>query len=55
MGKKVKQQESKRDAPAISKKAYKDTLRNVQVELVKLQRHFIKWADPAGPACRISI
>jgi polyphosphate kinase 2 len=32
-------------APAISKRAYKDSLRKLQVELVKLQRHFIKCND----------
>lgn len=32
-------------APAISKKDYKDSLRRLQVELVKLQRHFIKCDD----------
>jgi polyphosphate kinase len=32
-------------APGISKKAYKDRLRQLQVELVKLQRHFIKCKD----------
>ncbi len=31
--------------PSISKKAYKDTLRRLQGELVKLQRHFIKCND----------
>lgn len=45
MSRKVKQQESSRHAPSISKKTYKDTLRKLQVELVKLQRHFIKCDD----------
>ena len=45
MGRNVKQQESKGHAPSISKKSYKDTLRKLQVELVKLQRHFIKCDD----------
>ncbi len=34
----------------MSKKPYRNTLLNLQVELVKLQWHFIKSADPAGPA-----
>ena len=33
------------NAPAISKQAYKDSLRELQIELVKLQRHFIKCND----------
>jgi len=45
MGRKVKQQESSGHAPSISKKTYKDTLRKLQVELVKLQRHFIRCDD----------
>jgi len=36
---------SRGDAPAISKRAYKDSLHHLQVELVKLQRHFIKCDD----------
>jgi polyphosphate kinase len=32
-------------ALSISKESYKDTLRKLQVELVKLQRHFIKCHD----------
>jgi len=32
-------------SPSISKKNYKDTLRKLQIELVKLQRHFIKCND----------
>ncbi len=32
-------------APSISKEAYKDNLRKLQVELVKLQRHFINCND----------
>ena len=31
--------------PEISKKAYKDSLHKLQIELVKLQRHFIKCDD----------
>ncbi len=31
--------------PSVSKKAYKNNLRKLQVELVKLQRHFIKCDD----------
>lgn len=33
------------NTPAISKKVYKNSLRQLQVELVKLQRHFIKCDD----------
>ncbi|SCC94097.1 UDP-galactose-lipid carrier transferase [Thiomonas sp. X19] len=43
MGKKIKQQES--NAPEISKKSYKDSLHKLQIELVKLQRHFIQCDD----------
>ena len=32
-------------APAMTKRSYEDTLRQLQVELVKLQRHFIKCND----------
>lgn len=32
-------------APSISKKVYKDSLHGLQIELVKLQRHFIKCED----------
>lgn len=45
MSKKVNQSESSGHAPSISKKAYKDSLRKLQVELVKLQRHFIECND----------
>jgi len=45
MGKKAEQEKSSRDAPALARKTYKDTLRKLQVELVKLQRHFIKCDD----------
>ncbi len=31
--------------PSITKKAYKNSLHRLQVELVKLQRHFIKCDD----------
>lgn len=37
--------ESSGRAPSLAKKAYKDDLRQLQVELVKLQRHFIKCND----------
>ena len=37
--------ESSGHEPAISKKTYKDSLRKLQIELVKLQRHFIKCDD----------
>ncbi len=45
MSKKVHETESDGHAPSISKAAYKDTLHKLQVELVKLQRHFIKCDD----------
>jgi polyphosphate kinase 2 len=45
MSKKNKQQESSMDACQIAKKSYKDSLHQLQVELVKLQRHFIKCDD----------
>jgi polyphosphate kinase 2 len=45
MSKKNKQQESSTDVSPISKKSYKDSLHQLQVELVKLQRHFIKCDD----------
>ena len=45
MNKKVIQTESSEHAPSISQKAYKDTLHKLQVELVKLQRHFIECND----------
>lgn len=41
----IKQQKSADEQAAMSKKAYKRTLRALQVELVKLQRHFIKCDD----------
>ena len=44
MSKKAKQ-ESSAHARSISKTSYKDSLRQLQVELVKLQRHFIKCDD----------
>ncbi len=42
---KEKTQESGSDGSRISKKAYKKSLRALQIELVKLQRHFIKCDD----------
>ncbi len=45
MSKKTNEKESSSPAPEISKKAYKDTLRKLQIELVKLQRHFIQCND----------
>jgi len=42
MSKKARETESSAHAPSISKENYKDILRQLQVELVKLQRHFIK-------------
>jgi polyphosphate kinase 2 len=40
-----REQGSSGRTPSISKKVYKDTLRKLQVELVKLQRHFIECND----------
>ncbi|MCC6208302.1 MAG: polyphosphate kinase 2 [Gammaproteobacteria bacterium] len=45
MSKKNKKQGSNGHPPSISKKAYKDNLHKLQVELVKLQRHFIQCDD----------
>ena len=45
MNMEANQKESSRPAPEISKKAYKDSLHKLQVELVKLQRHFISCND----------
>ena len=45
MSKKIKQQASVANVGPISKKVYKDSLHQLQVELVKLQRHFIKCND----------
>lgn len=46
MSKKADETElSSHDASSISKKAYKDNLRKLQIELVKLQRHFIQCDD----------
>lgn len=45
MSNKTKKQAARGQTPSISKKIYKDTLRNLQVELVKLQRHFIQCND----------
>jgi polyphosphate kinase 2 (PPK2 family) len=45
MSKKNKQRESSMDASRIVKKSYKDSLHQLQVELVKLQRHVIKCDD----------
>ena len=45
MSKKVTTAEPSLHAPAILKKTYKDSLRKLQVELVKLQRHFIECND----------
>jgi polyphosphate kinase 2 len=45
MSRKGTDRDSHGHAPAISKKAYKNSLRHLQVELVKLQRHFIKCND----------
>ena len=45
MSKKATQPESSGHTPPISKKTYQDNLRKLQIELVKLQRHFIKCND----------
>ena len=45
MSKKEYYIESSEDVPSVEKKAYKDELRKLQVELVKLQQHFIKCND----------
>ncbi len=45
MSKKTDEQESGGQVSSISKKDYKDNLRKLQVELVKLQRHFIQCND----------
>jgi len=45
MSKKVTQSKPSAHAPSDSKKTYKDSLRQLQIELVKLQRHFIECDD----------
>ena len=45
MSKIIKEQDSSGHALSISNKTYKDSLYKLQVELVKLQRHFIKCND----------
>ncbi|MEP7181921.1 MAG: polyphosphate kinase 2 [Betaproteobacteria bacterium] len=45
MSKKADKAESEVHPPRVSKAAYKDGLRKLQVELVKLQRHFINCND----------
>jgi polyphosphate kinase 2 len=45
MSKNTLETESHDHVPSVSKKVYKDNLRKLQVELVKLQRHFIKCND----------
>ena len=45
MSRKTHEKESGGHATSMSKKTYKDNLRKLQVELVKLQRHFIKCND----------
>lgn len=45
MSKKIKDPRSSANAPSVSKKTYKESLHRLQVELVKLQRHFIKCDD----------
>lgn len=45
MRKKTDEKESNEHPPSIPKMGYKDNLRKLQIELVKLQRHFIKCDD----------
>jgi polyphosphate kinase 2 len=45
MSKKSRKPDSCGREPSITKKAYKDNLHHLQVELVKLQRHFIECDD----------
>ena len=45
MSTKADKTESNSHAPSISKKRYKDSLHKLQIELVKLQRHFIECND----------
>ena len=45
MSRKADKKDSDRQTRSIAKKAYKDSLRKLQVELVKLQRHFINCND----------
>jgi len=45
MSKKVNEIESNGSAPGVPKKDYEDSLHKLQIELVKLQRHFIKCDD----------
>jgi polyphosphate kinase len=45
MGKQAKEKGVSAHAPSISKETYKNSLRKLQIELVKLQRHFIKCND----------
>ena len=45
MSTKADKTESNSHVPSISKKRYKDSLRKLQIELVKLQRHFIECND----------
>ena len=45
MNKITRKKESGRHAPELSKQSYKDGLHRLQVELVKLQRHFINCND----------
>ncbi len=45
MSKKIKKQGVAEDTSTIASEVYKDTLHKLQVELVKLQQHFIKCND----------
>ena len=45
MSKQAHETESSGHAPSIPKKAYKESLHKLQIELVKLQRHFISCDD----------
>ena len=45
MNTKIRKQATGSATPAMTKRSYKDSLRQLQIELVKLQRHFIKCND----------
>ena len=45
MSRKADKTESSAHAPSISKKSYNGSLHKLQIELVKLQRHFIECND----------
>lgn len=45
MSRKTDENNLRKSLSGISGKIYKDSLRNLQIELVKLQRHFIKYNE----------